>query len=72
MTEGKEGRWANRTTREALDQVLNDLPEGRLWEVLDFARYLRLNFPTNGGHSVKGVYSPLEVHHGSNATHLHS
>jgi len=26
----------------------------------------------NGGHPVKGVYSPLEVHHGPNATHLHS
>jgi hypothetical protein len=30
-----------------------------------------LNLPTNGGHSVKGVYSPLEVHHGPSATHLH-
>lgn len=29
------------TTREALDRVLKDLPEARLWEVLDFARYLR-------------------------------
>jgi hypothetical protein len=27
--------------REALDKVLADLPEARLWEVLDFARYLR-------------------------------
>jgi hypothetical protein len=29
------------TTREAIDKVLKDLPEPRLWEVLDFARYLR-------------------------------
>ena len=29
------------TIHEALDKVLNDLPETRLWEVLDFARYLR-------------------------------
>ena len=29
------------TTREALDKVLNDLPAARLWEVLDFAHYLR-------------------------------
>jgi hypothetical protein len=27
--------------REALDKVLADLPEARLWEVLDFARYVR-------------------------------
>jgi WD40 repeat protein len=31
-----------------------------------------LNLPTNGGHSVKGVNSPLEVHHGPNAPYLHS
>ena len=30
-----------------------------------------LDLPTDGGHSVKSVYSPLEVHHGSNATYLH-
>ncbi len=29
------------TTREALDRVLAELPELRLCEVLDFARYLR-------------------------------
>jgi hypothetical protein len=29
------------TTREKLDQVLAKLPEGRLGEVYDFARYLR-------------------------------
>src|ERR1700694_5570964 len=34
-------RWPIRTTREALDKVLADLPEARLWEVIDFARYLR-------------------------------
>src|SRR5262249_2213730 len=30
-----------------------------------------LDFPTNGGHSDKGVKSPWEVHHGEEATHLH-
>ena len=29
------------TTRDAINKVLDDLPEARLWEVLDFARYLR-------------------------------
>jgi hypothetical protein len=29
------------TTREALDKVLAELPELRLREILDFARYLR-------------------------------
>jgi len=28
------------TTRQALDQILLDLPEDRLNELLDFARYL--------------------------------
>jgi hypothetical protein len=41
ITEGGEERSANMTIREALDKVLTDLPEARLWEVLDFARYLR-------------------------------
>ncbi len=27
--------------REAINKVLDDLPAARLWEVLDFARYLR-------------------------------
>ncbi len=40
--------------------------------IIDQTDYLPpLDLPTNGGHSVKGVYSPLEVHHGSNATYLH-
>ncbi len=29
------------TPRESIDKVLNELPEMRLYEVLDFARYLR-------------------------------
>jgi hypothetical protein len=29
------------TTREALEQLLRDLPEDRLGEVLDFAQFLR-------------------------------
>jgi hypothetical protein len=32
----------------------------------------QVDLPTNGGHLVKGVYLPLEVHHGENATHVHS
>jgi len=28
------------TTKEALDQILGELPENRLSEVLDFARFL--------------------------------
>ena len=35
------------------------------------SRELTLDFPTNGGHPVKGVQSPWEVHHGENATYLH-
>src|SRR5262245_45664832 len=31
----------------------------------------RVDLPTNGGHPVKSVNSTEEVHHGSNATHLH-
>lgn len=29
------------TTREAIEQLLRDLPEDRLGEVLDFAQFLR-------------------------------
>ena len=29
------------TTKQALDQVVHDLPEPRLSELLDFARFLR-------------------------------
>lgn len=30
-----------------------------------------LDFPTNGGHPVKRVQSPWEVHHGEKAAYLH-
>jgi hypothetical protein len=30
-----------------------------------------MDFPTNGGHPVKGVKSPWEVQYGKNTTHLH-
>jgi hypothetical protein len=29
------------TTREAINKVLDELPDGRLWKDLDFVRYLR-------------------------------
>jgi len=32
----------------------------------------KMDFPTDGGHPVKGVYSPEEVQHGKKTTHLHS
>ena len=49
-----------------------DVSDGE-WEFL--LPYLTLmseavNLPTNRGHWVKGVYSPLEVHDGTTATHL--
>jgi hypothetical protein len=31
-----------------------------------------MDFPTNGGHQVKGVQSPWEVHYGEKAAYLHS
>src|SRR5579885_1511226 len=50
-----------RPSRQGLARDLRPLP--RLQPGLDL--------PTNGGHPVKGVQSPWEVHHGKNATHLH-
>jgi hypothetical protein len=32
----------------------------------------KLDFPMNGGHQVKVVKSPLEVHHGQTATYVYS
>ena len=39
------------------------------WEPGEEGRLVDL--PTNGGHPVKRVQSPLEVHHGEETTHLH-
>lgn len=36
------------TTREALEQVLQELPENRLSELLDFARFLRFQEEREG------------------------
>jgi hypothetical protein len=60
-----KGGGAEMTTREALDEVLQDLPEDRVTEILDFARFLswqeeRETWRQSGRAQLARAYGPNE------------